>query len=214
MQTLMKIERLVFACIIVVAGSFVAMNALAEKEIFKTVDADGNVVFTDVPPRAEETAEKVDLVAPNSFTPDQGVGPAAGGRELWIEDPATGSEDAELAPSPGYRSLTISMPADQANVRENTGNVSVVAELEPELAPGHSLRLLLDDIPSASAGEDATFALSNVDRGTHTLRAEVLDREGAVVFAGEQSVFHLQRYSKLTAPNRRPPPKKKRPSSS
>ena len=44
MHTLMKIERLVFACILVVAGSFVAMNTLAAEQIFKSVDADGNEV--------------------------------------------------------------------------------------------------------------------------------------------------------------------------
>ena len=71
MDTLMKIERLVFAGILVVAGSFVAMNAVAAKQIFKTVDAEGNVVFTDVPPRSEQPAQRVELVAPNTFVTEQ-----------------------------------------------------------------------------------------------------------------------------------------------
>ena len=56
MDTLMKIERLVFAGILVVAGSFVAMNAVAAKQIFKTGDAEGYVGVTDVPPRSEQSA--------------------------------------------------------------------------------------------------------------------------------------------------------------
>jgi hypothetical protein len=64
---------------------------------------------------------------------------------------------------------------------------------------------LLDNVPAglaSSAGEDATFALSNIDRGTHTLTAEVVDGNGSVVFTSNQSTFHLQRYSIITAPNR------------
>jgi hypothetical protein len=198
----MKIERFVFACILLVAGSFVAMNALADKQIFKTVDADGNVAFTDVPPRAEEAAETVDLVAPNSFAAEQQASiQAVDGREPWIVDPDAQSEEDDSAAMP-YLSLTISNPGNEANIRENTGTFSVLASIEPPLRAGHSLRLLLDNVPAASTGQDAIFNLSNVDRGTHTLKAEVLDKNGAVIFAGAPSVFHLQRYSKLTAPNR------------
>jgi hypothetical protein len=205
MHTLMKIERFLFVCILLVAGSFVAMNALAGKQIFKTTDADGNVVFTDVPPRAEQPAEKVDLIAPNTFAGEEevAVGSAATG-DQWIVDPDAPDAEAELPLAP-YSSLVISNPGNEANIRENTGSFSVIASLEPPLHPDHSLRLLLDDVPAASADEEAIFSLSNVDRGSHTLQAEVLDKNGAVVFAGNPSVFHLQRYSKITAPNRSAP---------
>ena len=202
MQTLMKIERLVFACILVVAGSFVAMNAMAGKQIFKTTDADGNVVFTDVPPRAQESAEKVDLLAPNSFGTEQPSVATASDRQRRSER----NDDEEPVVAPVYQSLTIMTPGDQANVRENAGNVDVQAAVEPGLHPGHSLRLLLDDVPAGSPGEGTVISLTNVDRGTHTLKAEIVDSAGAVVFTGDPSIFHLQRYSKLTAPNR-PKPK-------
>jgi len=205
MQTLMKIERLVFACILVVAGSFVAMNAMAGKQIFKTTDADGNVVFTDVPPRVQESAEKVDLVAPNTFGTEQSGVATASDRPRRSER----NDEEEPLATPVYRSLTIMAPGDQANVRENAGNVDVQAALDPRLHPGHSLRLLLDDVPAASAGEDAIFSLTNVDRGTHTLKAEIVDDSGVVVFSGDPSTFHLQRYSKLNAPNRPKPTKPK-----
>ena len=118
-----------------------------------------------------------------------------------MPDLETQDADADVAALP-YMALTISNPGNEANIRENTGTFSVMAQLDPPLRAGHSMRLLLDNVPAASTGEDATFALSNVDRGTHTLKAEVLDKSGAVIFAGDPSVFHLQRYSKLTAPNR------------
>jgi hypothetical protein len=69
-------------------------------------------------------------------------------------------------------------------------------------------RLLLDNLAAGSAGtvgENVTFALTNIDRGTHTLKVEVLDGSGSVVFRSNQSTFHLLRYSTLTAPNRARP---------
>ncbi|MDH3642143.1 MAG: DUF4124 domain-containing protein [Gammaproteobacteria bacterium] len=202
----MKIERLVFACILVVAGSFVAMHAMADKQIFKTTDADGNVVFTDVPPRAQESAEKIDLLAPNSFGTEQPGIATASDRPRRSER----GDDEQPVVAPVYQSLTIMTPGDQANVRENAGNVDVQAAIEPGLHPGHSLRLLLDEVPAGSAGEGPVFSLTNVDRGTHTLKAEIVDSSGAVIFTSDPSTFHLQRYSKLTAPNRpKPTPKPK-----
>jgi hypothetical protein len=207
MQTLMNLERLFFGCIVVAAGTFVATNSLADTQIFKTVDANGNVIFTDVPPRAEQTAEKVDLQTPNSFADPEANPETNSARQLWIVDPDANEDDERATPT-AYLSLSIGTPTDQSTVRENAGDVTVVASLEPSLHPGHSLRLLLDGLPAASTSNpDAVFTLSNIDRGTHHLQAEVMNQTGTVIFSGPSSVFHLQRYSKLTAPNRpRPSP--------
>lgn len=203
MLSWMKIERLLMAGMILIAGSLVAMNSLAATKIFKTVDADGNVVFSDLPPGASQNAETVEVQEPNVFTSDATITPLPGDGEPW----AVAGEDEDEGPelTQGYRSVTIATPAHDASVRENTGNVNVVAQLVPALQSGHSARLLLDDVAAGlagTAGEDVTFVLTNIDRGTHTLKVEVLDGNGAVVFQSNQSTFHLLRYSILTAPNR------------
>jgi len=200
MHTAMRIQRVVFVCIVLLGCSFVAMNTLADKQIFKTIDSDGNVVFSDVPPAPQQSGEPVELPTPNVFPAAPDEGKTADGREMWIVDTDSEASEGDSAPAQ-YLSLTIRAPANDANIRENTGSFSVFASLDPPLRPDHSLQLLLDKVPAATAGRDAIFTLSNVDRGTHTLQAQVVDDSGAVVFAGQPSVFHLQRYSKLTAPN-------------
>ncbi|MCZ6710447.1 MAG: DUF4124 domain-containing protein, partial [Gammaproteobacteria bacterium] len=124
----MKIERMLMACMILVAGSLVAMNSLAATKIFKTVDADGNVVFSDLPPGASQNPEPVEVQEPNVFTSDAAITPLPGG-----EDEGEGPELAQE-----YRSVTIATPAHDASIRENTGNVNVVAQLVPALQSGHS----------------------------------------------------------------------------
>lgn len=208
MLTRMKTERLLLACMILVAGSFVAMNSAAATKIFKTVDADGNVVFSDLPLSASSNPETVEVEEPNIFVPDTAATQLPGGAEPAIVPGGDEGDVPEL--SQGYRSLTISSPAHDASVRENVGNVKVIAQLIPALQSGHSTRLLLDNVTvglAGTVGENVTFALTNIDRGTHTLKVEVLDGSGAVVFRSNQSTFHLLRYSTLTAPNRpRPSP--------
>ncbi|MFP6837670.1 MAG: DUF4124 domain-containing protein [Pseudomonadales bacterium] len=202
----MKIERLLLACMILVAGSFIAMNSAAATKIFKTVDADGNVVFSDLPPGASSNPQTVEVEEPNVYAPGAAATQLPSGVESWVVPPGEDGAAPEL--SQWYRSLTIASPAHDASVRANAGTFNVVAQLVPALQSGHSARLLLDNVAAGSAGtvgENVTFALTNIDRGTHTLKVEVLDGSGSVVFRSNQSTFHLLRYSTLTAPNRARP---------
>ena len=161
-------------------------------------DEDGNVVFTDTPPRADGPSETITLTAPNSFDPAE-AGTEGSTRQPWIVDP----EQEEEEPGEFYAALTITSPADDENIRENAGNVSVTVKLEPpNLQPGHRIRLLLDGTPTGGTNTTGRFALSNVDRGTHSLKAEVVDETGTVLYSGSSSTFHLQRYSVLNAPPR------------
>ena len=186
--TNIKRYSLVMSCLLIALGGLTAQAAT----IYKKVDADGNVVFTDVPPRAEEKAETIDLGSPNSFTPELET-------ELLAAEAAPTGEEDEAAEQ-GYSALQITSPVHDATIRDNAGNVTVTATTTPALAPGHALQLLMDGATVAGPSQSATFPLTNVDRGTHQLYAQVVDEDGTVVFTGELSVFHLMRYSRLNAP--------------
>jgi len=171
----------------------------AAGRVYRVVDEDGNVVFTDVPPATREQDASVDVPEPNSFDPVQaGAIAPEEDRLRW------GEEAAEGEGKPVYRRLGIVSPADDASVRQNAGNVTVEVALEPGLSANHRLQLLLDGAP-VETGKESRFELTNVDRGTHSLTARVLDQSGAAVIESEPSVFHLQRYSILNAPNRPKP---------
>jgi hypothetical protein len=168
-------------CVCLFGGS--AATA-AETKIYKTIDEDGNVVFTDVPPKGDDSAEEINVSAPNIA--DLGT--------------ATPSVDPIEAQSFAYRSLRITSPEHDESVREPTGDVEVVVEVQPQLRAEHELRLLVDGA-AQQVGRNSNFVLSRLDRGTHTLQVEVVHRNGEVLVASEPSVFHLQQYSELTAPN-------------
>ena len=182
----MKLYPIVVTCMLLACSSF---NAAAAT-IYKKIDADGNVTFTDVPPRAEESAETIDLESPNYFTPPPGaVGPAI--------DDEDEEEEAEAVPPHEYTSVEVASPDDDATLRQNAGNVTITTTVEPFLAPNHLLRLLLDGSPAGNPNRTGTFNLANIDRGTHQIQIQVVEPDGTVVFGGEPSVFHLLRYSAI-----------------
>jgi len=180
---------------------FGAASAEAAGRVYRVVDEDGNVVFTDVPPATQPQEANVDVPEPNSFDPIEAGAIGAGDEErpTWGDD-----EDGGDEPAASYYRFGIASPENDASVRQNAGNVTVEVALEPALSPDHRLQLLLDGTP-VRTGRETTFELVNVDRGTHSLSARVLDPSGAAVLESTPSVFHLQRYSVLTAPNRPKP---------
>jgi len=198
-------KRLSPAGVLLALTLLLANEAAAATKIYRTVDQNGNVVFTDVPPKSEQEGRAVDLSQPNSFTPpenQQQPGLRAGAPAGDADGEA---EDEDTAAAGAYRSLRIVQPAADEPVRDNAGNVTVIAAVEPDLHRRHELQLLLDGAVRQS-GRSPTFQLENVDRGTHTVEVRIVDENGNTVTASDPSVFHLQRRSVLLQPagQRRP----------
>lgn len=92
--------------------------------------------------------------------------------------------------------VTITRPAQDDTVHDNEGNVSVIVAVEPALAPGSELVLLLDDRPAARQ-RGPVFALMGVERGTHTLQAQVIDARGVTLATSAPVTFHMWQASRL-----------------
>ena len=170
-------------------------------EVYRSVDEDGNPVFTDQP---TEGAEKIELKEiqtidrqPVKLEPAEGTGPT-------IEvDSTEESVPEELA---GYTGLSITSPQDNESIRENAGNVTVSVAINPELnqSAGHQLVLIMDGTELMKS-TSTTFNTSNLDRGTHNVSVAVIDRDGKEILRSNAVTFHLQRHSALHK-NQPPPP--------
>ena len=105
---------------------------MAESRIYKTKDANGNVIFTDVPPvKGGKPEDPIVLKETNTW-----AGPGTDKttkRTPWIVD-----EKGEATPDVfvPYSTLSIVSPANDASVRENSGRVTViVTKTERQLCP-------------------------------------------------------------------------------
>lgn len=148
--------------------------------IYSYTDAEGNRVFTDRP--TGQAVEEVQLKPSNSMAAQPTPAPRA------AQPPKP--QEATIR----YQLQILSPAADEA-IRNNAGSVSVTVQAEPALQPGHAYQVLLDGQPFGAPGEETTFELSNVDRGTHQLAVAVVDAQERVLQQSESRSFHLIRTS-------------------
>jgi len=174
----------------------------AATTIYRTVDADGNPVFSDQPPPPGERAETLEIQQPSSFEPPVQPQDPATGADAWDWDMQAQAEEDEVPFV--YGGVAIVAPANDEGVRGNDGVLNVVAAVTPELRPGHQIEILLDGQMVASAANSAV-AVSDVERGTHTLEARIVDEAGTILVASDPVTFHMLRYVPQLAPNRPKP---------
>ena len=147
--------------------AFLAL-ALGGADVYRWVDADGQAHYSD---RASPGAEKVTIVVSPPAT-----SPAADGADPT--DSAKAPVEEEAAPVLRYKSLTITSPAEEQVLWNIDAQLDVAAAVQPALQPDHVLRFYLDGrmVPAEPGSTRAQF--SEVFRGEHSLRVEVVDSNG------------------------------------
>lgn len=110
----------------------VAATALAQGQVYKSRDAQGNVIFSDT---SSERASTVTVPPTNTI-------PVVAAPARPVAAPATGD-----AAGAGY-ALAITTPVEGQTVFSAVGALDVSLSVSPALQPGHSLRLLLDGAPA------------------------------------------------------------------
>lgn len=168
--------RLLLACALLLSAPFAA----TQERVYKSRDAQGNVIFSDQSPGAG--AEAVTVPRTNTM------------REVATPPPAAApTPDATPAAAfSGYDTLAIRTPADGTTVTNPGGFVEVGIALSPQLQPGHSLRLLLDGAP-AGLPQMGSMTLEGLSQGAHTLQVQVMDAEGTVVQNSGAISVHVNR---------------------
>jgi len=167
----------------------------ASGQIFRTVDANGNVVFTDIAPvdRSGQPAPQ-QVVIPQTNTFPAPVAPSAPDNNAPTASSAAGF----------YSQLEIISPAEDETIRDNAGNVRIEVAINPPLRADHRLLLVLDGTQTEVEAVNGVFELTNVDRGTHSAGARAVDRQGNVVNDSNPTTFNLMRVS-LQQPSAAPP---------
>ncbi len=153
----------------------VAISATAE--VYRSVDENGNVVFTDKPSPDAELIEVDEL---------QTIKPPPVGKFKYTPPPAK--------PKPKYTEVSITSPQHDAAIRDNAGNVTVNISTKPGLQANHHLVLYLDG-KEIMLGMATAKAFSGLDRGSHQLRAVVKDADGHIQLSSSSVTFYLLRQS-------------------
>lgn len=161
---------------------------LCSAAVYKFFDEEGNLVYSDQP---GPDAEEVEMAPISTIKP----------RQL----PSSINQPASASLSATYTQFAISSPTQDETIRDNNGTISVDISIDPPLnqRAGHRILLLLDGNAVSQPVENTAFTLNNVDRGSHTLTASIVDKNDQALISDSVTV-HIKRHS-IQHPNAQTP---------
>ena len=185
--------------LLILAGLALSLAA-ASQEIYRWVDKDGVVHYSDQPD--SPNAVLIDVIEPNAYEAQDAAAAAAGSGRASAPD-----EDADASP---YASLSISSPSQDEVFFGADAVVNVLADLQGTLRPDDKLVFFLNGKRTEADGLGTEYA--GLARGSYVLRASVLDAADKPVITSPQVAFHVRQPSinspqSPTAPPKPQPPK-------
>jgi hypothetical protein len=171
------------------------LGSLAQA-VYRTTDAQGNVVFTDTPPTNATPADRIEI-RPTNTAPPPPTRPVPEG---------TPSVEPEVAPY----TVTITEPANETTFPMGSGNFSVSVNVTPALQRAENLQLFLDGAPRGKPQRASTWSLTNVYRGQHDLTVGVIDDSGKTLATSPPVRVFVMRPS-VNSPQRSTPPVRPQP---
>lgn len=152
---------------------------IAQAEVYKWVDEDGKVHYSDEP----KSGAKVLELKPKTQN------------QIKLPPPVVlnQSDEKESKSKPVNYALSIQSPEQDATIRNNQGTISVVSKIEPKLMKSHFLVLFMDDVRVSEPQAKGVFELNNIDRGAHTLMVKAIDQNGKVLASSQAKQVYLHR---------------------
>lgn len=172
-------------CLAVAVLLLTGSAVVAAERVYRWIDADGTVHFSDqAVPGAErlevEPAPTVDL-------------------EPVPRSTSRSAERPRATPAPVDYRLSIANLSDEEVVWNDARELPVELSVRPPLATerGHRLVVYLDGIARETLTEDTRVRLQDVDRGSHRVWAEIVDGDGRRLAASKRLTIYHRQHSRL-----------------
>ena len=167
-------------------------GGIADARFYKSVDEQGNIVYSDTPtPGAEQ------LTPPPISTVESKPVP----KEPETEVEKTGEAGAEETKKPPtkYTKFSIVTPRNDDTIWDNNGSVPVSLALEPALDTenGHSVWVYVDGSAVVRKSLVLVHPLTGIERGQHTIRAEIRDDKRKTLKRTKNVTVHMKRASAI-----------------
>jgi len=181
--------RLSCLLLCLIASSPIALGAdegSPAQKVYKTVDEDGRVTYTDKKPSGErQEDQQAELPPVNTMEKTER-------RRRQEPEPEAQTE------VPDYQ-LTLVRPEEGAQVPPGQRDLLIQVQLSPELAPEHRLIYYMDD-ETLNRGRQPQYLIEEIFRGTHRIRVAIVDQNGTIVEESDTRRVHVHRPSLLLGP--------------
>jgi len=183
--------------IITLAGLTTA-TWLQATPIYTWEDDQGTTHFSDQP-RSGATIVELNTLQPIKPEPHKRLPTTPSSNTPPYNTETTEFQDTQTTQAAA--TIRLLSPLDQQTLRDNEGMISVSVATNQKLGKDHSTQLLLDGTQYGQPQTQLNWRLSNIDRGSHTLQAQILNN-GKVIASSEVITVYLHRASLL---QRQPP---------
>lgn len=156
-----------------------AFCALAE--VYRVVDEDGTVQYTDNPPAGDPTVESVDLPTINT--------------QPALKIPRTVTKKDAQEEHSGYQNVSISVPAQGTTIPPGQESIPVQISLTPQLKDGDAIQLMFNGQPYVAASSSTSYNIGSLIRGEHSIQAQIIDSNGDVVAQSGTTTVYVKRHS-------------------
>ena len=154
-------------------------------EVYKWVDEDGVVHFSDQPAPGAEVIH----------IPDSSRTRPARAPQSRTATPSAEAQRAAASTPFSYESLSFTSPSPEQTLWNIGGTLNVSIALSPALRASDQVRLYFDG--EAQTIDGLQTELQEVWRGTHNLQAEIVDANGALMIRSDPIRFYVQQTSIL-----------------
>lgn len=159
-------------------------------EIYQTIDRDGVSSYSDIP---SPNAKQIDVTPTN-------VVPAAQPKTSTTTSTTVEVDPNAPAARKPYTLFTFLAPKNEETI-QNQPSFTVQVQSQPALQPGDKIGLFLDGNLQGVPQDGTQFTLVHIDRGTHQLRAVIVDKTGAVLKETPSITIYV-RYASVNQPTR------------
>ncbi|QDO86181.1 DUF4124 domain-containing protein [Shewanella psychropiezotolerans] len=158
--------------------SLLFFTLFAQATVYKWVDKDGKIHYSDKP---IENSEAVEF---KSNTQNQ----------IKLQMPkANASASNDDPESLTQYNLSIASPAEEETIRDNEGKITIMARISPDLDTKHVLVLLMDGVVVGTPQTSPIFSLKDIDRGEHSFVIKAVAQNGKQLASTPPRKIYLHR---------------------
>jgi hypothetical protein len=173
-------------CIVGMVSCFIFPSNV-NAAIYKKNEADGTVTFSNQP---LDGGKKVNLndYPVSTYSKDGRKSKESQGasssqeltQEIKPEKKDSPEKPAEINPAEYYKKFEMASPKDKQTF-QNQQKIPVLVTVNPDFLPGSKVQVYVDGSPYGEPAPKSSFTLNKLDRGIHTVYAELIDKNGAVI---------------------------------
>ena len=194
----LRIHKTLILTVIALSLMF-AVNPLTA-QVYKTVDEQGNVTYTDKPPK--------DGSAPIKLRPISIIeAPTYEKPEKKTEDEAGAEDGKEMSLKylrRNYKDFSIVAPQQEETIWQPENVITVAWNVRYQLQPGMQVTVLIDGQEQATTSEQI-IPVTGLERGEHQVTAELKDASNRSIATAGPVTFFVRRAGVSNRP--RPTPR-------